>query len=527
MFWLDRIFNEAEKELHDKIAAGKTLVIRDEKTLSGRVHIGSMRALALHAAIAERLEEAGVPHVFKFELNDFDPMDGLPVYLDEKVYREHMGKPLYKIPSPDSTAPNFAEYFGKEFVDAVHEAQFFPEFYRASELYLSGAMNEPIRLALERAPLVRSIYKEIYGATRPDDWYPLSVVCESCGKIGTTKVISFDGAKVNYTCEQRMVEWAEGCLHTGSISPFDGNAKLPWKLDWAAKWLVNGVDVEGGGKDHYSKGGSRDVARRISEEVFEYPEPFGVPNEFFLVGGKKMSSSKGEGSAAGDIVHLVPPRILRLALFQKDINQQINFDPAGDTIPNLFDAYDRLAEKYFNGTVDDDTRLFRYVHTPDERKNLVARFLPRFSQVAFLAQMPHLNFLEEVSRMKGSALTKEDSEEAELRREYAQRWIQTTAGDEYTFTLQETLPEGALSFSDEQKKALRSVLSYIESHEVLEGQEFHTALHEIRKASDLSAKDFFGALYLLFLGKDHGPKAGWFLSVLDRNFVVRRLNEIL
>lgn len=529
MFWLDRVFNEAEESLKEKMASGKTLVIRDEKTLSGRVHVGSMRALALHAAIAERLEEAGVQHVFKFELNDFDPMDGLPVYLDESVYKEHMGKPLFRIPSPDpSRAPNFAEYFGKEFVDAVHEAQFFPEFYRASELYLSGAMNEPIRLALERAPLVRRIYKEIYGMARPDDWYPLSVVCESCGKIGTTKVISFDGVKVNYTCEKRMVEWAEGCLHAGSISPFDGNAKLPWKLDWAAKWKVVGVDIEGGGKDHYSKGGSRDVARRISEEVFEYPEPFGVPNEFFLVGGKKMSSSKGEGSAAGDIVRLVPPRILRLALFQKDINQQINFDPSGDTVPVLFDAYDRLTEKYFSGVSDDDTRLFLYAHPPEERADIRKRFLPRFSQVAFLVQMPHLDFFEEIEKLKGTPLTNDDKDEAELRATYARRWLERTADDEYKFTLAENaVPPSARSLSSEQKEVLGHVLHYIEVNEIIDGQKLHTTLHDIRKRSGLEPKEFFGALYLSFLGKDHGPKAGWFLSVLSRDFVIKRLQDVM
>jgi len=528
MFWLDRIFDEAQTALKEKIRSGKTLVVRDEKTASGRVHVGSMRALVLHAAIAERLAEAGIPHVFKFEINDFDPMDGLPVYLDEKTFRSYMGMPLYKIPSPDpSLAPNFAEYFAQEYIHAIHEAKFFPEFYRASELYLSGKMNEPIRRALERAELVRKIYKEVSGSVKPPDWLPLSVVCEKCGKIGTTKTTAFDGTLVAYTCEKSAVQWAEGCGHSGRVSPFDGAAKLPWKLDWAAKWMVVGVDIEGGGKDHYSKGGSRDVARRISEEVFEYPEPFGVPNEFFLVGGKKMSSSKGEGPAAGDIVTLVPPHIFRLALLQKDINQQINFDPTGDTIPTLFDLYDRLAEKYFNGVSDDDARLFLYAHPPDKRKNPVKRFLPRFSQIAFLAQMPHLDFLEEVSRMKGEALTEDDIAEAELRREYAQRWIQRVAGDEYKFTLQETIPRETLSFTDEQKGALRGVLSYVESHEVLDGQEFHTTLHEIRKKADLPAQAFFGALYLSFLGKDHGPKAGWFLSVLERDFVIQRLNQVI
>ena len=179
MFWLDRVCGQIEEALSEKIKSGKTLVIRDEKTASGRVHVGSMRALALHAAMAERLGEAGIPHVFKYEINDMDPMDGLPVYLDSAVYAKEMGKPLFAIPSPDGKAKNFAEYFGAEYIAAIHEAGFTPELYRASELYFSGKMNGAIRLALEKAATVRKIYKEVSGAEKSDTWLPISVICEN------------------------------------------------------------------------------------------------------------------------------------------------------------------------------------------------------------------------------------------------------------------------------------------------------------------------------------------------------------
>ena len=531
MFWLDRIYEAGEERLKATAAKKGLLVVRDEKTASGRVHVGSMRALALHAALAERLGEAKLPHVFKYEINDMDPMDGLPIYLDAAVYTKEMGKPLYQIPSPEpAIAPNFAEYFANDYIEAIHEAGFQPEFYRASELYLSGRMNGVIREALDNAAAIRKIYEEVSKATRPDDWFPVSVICENCGKIGTTKAEAWDGEKVTYTCYPTAVKWAEGCGHHGNVSPFDGHAKLPWKVEWGAKWKVMQVDVEGGGKDHYSKGGPRDIARRISEEVLGYPEPYGVQNEFFLIVGKKMSSSKGEGSSAKDVVELMPPRIFRLALFGKDINQQINFDPAGDTIPVLWDTYDKLAEKYWQGIRDDDTRLFEYIHFPEERDGLkgAKRFLPRFSQIAFIVQMPHLAVDAEVERMKGNTkLTELDRQELELRARYARIWLDRAASDDYKFTLQDILPDAAKQLSSEQKTAIGKVVAYVQEHATLDGQELHTALHEIRKESGLSAGEFFGALYLAFLGKDHGPKAGWFLSVLDRDFVLTRLGEII
>jgi lysyl-tRNA synthetase class 1 len=529
MFWLDRIYGQIEKAIPEKLASGKTLVVRDEKTASGRVHVGSMRALALHTAIAERLEEAEVPHVFKYEINDMDPMDGLPVYLDASVYKKEMGKPLFAIPSPDGKAKNFAEYFAEDYIAAIREAGFSPEFYRASELYFSGKMDPAIRTALDKVRIVKKIYEEMYGNPRPDDWYPLSVICENCGKMGTTKVYAWDGEQVSYRCAPHAVEWAEGCGHEGKVSPFGGKAKFLWKLDWPAKWFVVGVDIEGAGKDHYSKGGSRDVARRISQEVFEYPEPFGVPNEFFLIGGKKMSSSKGEGSSAKDVVELIPPKIFRLAMFGKDISQQINFDPAGDTIPVLWDTYDKLAAKFWSGIEDDDARLFTYLHPETERPKLKEeeRFLPRFSQVAFLVQMPHLDLQGETEKMKGKPLTALDRAELDERARFAKVWLERAASDDFKFTLQDgPVPEAAKHLSAEQKDALKKVLGYVDQHATLDGAELHTALHEIRKESGLSAGEFFGALYLSFLGKPSGPKAGWFISVLDREFVLARLTEV-
>jgi len=517
MFWLDRIYGQIEESLKNNIKEGKTLVVRDEKTASGRVHVGSMRALALHQAISERLDEAKIPHVFKFEINDMDPMDGFPVYLPEE-FRKYMGMPLYAIPSPDGKAKNFAEYFGDEYIDAIKTAGFTPEFYRGSELYLSGKMNDAIRLALDRADRVRRIYKEVSGAERKDDWYPLSVICENCGKIGTTKVNAWDGTLVTYHCYPTAVEWAEGCGHEGTISPFDGKAKLPWKVEWAAKWLVVGVDIEGGGKDHYSKGGARDVARHISKEVFDYPEPFGVPNEFFLVGGKKMSSSKGEGSSAKDIVELVPPKIFRLALWGKDINQQINFDPEGDTIPVLYDQYDKLADSYWKGIKDDYARLFEYIHP--ERKIPAQSVLPRFSQVAFMVQMPHMDLY--------ASFPDADKQELDERTTYAKKWLAEYAPEKFVFKLQETLPEAARSLNDVQQAAMRELLSFIETASAMpSGEEIHKKLHDIKATQKIAPAELFGAIYVSFLDKTSGPQAGWFLSSLKKDFVVQRLKEVI
>lgn len=497
MFWADRIAAEAKAR-----CGGKPVLIRDEKTPSGRVHVGSMRGVAIHGAIAEALTAAGVPNTFKYEFNDMDPMDGFPEYLPQE-FKQYMGLPLKNIPSPDGVAANFAEYFAAEFKEVIRAAGFTPEFYNVSELYFAGTMDDAIRTALNHAADIRRIYKEVSGSQKPDDWYPLAVICEQCGKVGTTRVFAFDSEMVSYKCEPSMVKWAAGCGHEGRVSPFGGKAKFPFKVEWPAKWSVLGVDIEGAGKDHSTKGGARDVAAHIAKEVFSYEPPIDAPYEFFLVEGKKMASSKGRGSSAKDISDLVPPKIFRLALLGKEINQAINFDPKGDTIPVLYDQYDKLAEQYQSIKDDDYARLFELIH-PNKAIPGPQKY-PRFSQVAFVVQMPHMDIYKEFP----------DADRAELdeRALYAKRWLDAYAPEKFVFKLLETLP--AVEINDAQKEVLRSLADFIESSSP-SAEDIHHKLHESKE---------FKTIYRIFLGKDNGPKAGWFLASLDRDFVIKRLRE--
>ncbi len=520
MFWADRIAREIQESRAGK--ADKPLLIRDEKTLSGRVHIGSMRGVAIHGIIAEVLSEYGIQNEYRYELNDFDPFDSVPGYLDAQAYAEHLGKPLYAVPSPDPAYPNYAEYFGAEFASVHAKGGFTPTYYRAyADLYKAGKMDALIKVALERAPDIRRILKEVSGSVKDDSWLPVSVVCEQCGKMMTTRVYDFDGETVAYACDKNPDE-VKACGHSGRIAPYGGTAKLFWKVDWAAKWVALGVDVEGGGKDHSTKGGSRDVSNHIAREVYGYEPPYNIPYEFFLVGGKKMSSSKGRGTSARDIAELFPPSVFRLALIGKDIKEQINFEPEGESVPRWYDWYDELAEYVRSGGDTDYTRLFTLTQTPENQGDVPLPWMLRFSQVAFIVQMPHLNLEEEAARVKGSALNDEEKEALAERAGYAKFWLSTYAPEQYRYELQQELPAYALS--DTQKHAMVSLLSFMREGEK-NGEDMHAKLHELKDEVSIAPKELFTAIYRLFLNRDSGPKAGWFLSVLPRDFVIERLEE--
>ncbi len=520
MFWADRIAQEIRNTR--KPNNGKAFLIRDEKTLSGRVHVGSMRGVAIHGLISEVLAEQGSPNEYRFELNDFDPFDSIPSYLDAEKYREHLGKPLYTVPSPEPGFDNYAEYFGAEFV-AVHKAAGFTLTYlRSTEIYKSGKMDAFIRTALERASDIRRILKETSGSVKDKSWLPISVICEKCGKMMTTSASDFDGDTVAYVCE-RNPDDCVSCGHTGRVAPWGGAAKLFWKVDWAAKWTALGVEIEGGGKDHSTKGGSRDVANHIAKEIFNITPPFDIPYEFFLVGGKKMSSSKGRGTSAKDMCDLFPPQVFRLALIGKDIREQIDVDPAGESVPRLYDWYDELAEHMRTGAADDYTRLYIFCQLPADQATPPIPWQMRFREVAFITQMSHLSLIDEAINAKGSELTEEEENALYERARYANFWLATYAPAEFKYELQKEMPQ--VELTEVQKRALATLANFLSESQT--GEAIHAHLHELKSEVPISPKELFIALYRIFLNRDSGPKAGWFLAGLPHDFVLARLQEAL
>ena len=152
------------------------------------------------------------------------------------------------------------------------------------------------------------------------------------------------------------------------------------------------------------------------------------------------------------------------------------------------------------------------------------RYLPRFSQIVFFVQMPHMDIEEKVAELKGSALTEADKEELAERVEHAKKWLKDYSPERYVFEIQEELPESASSLSDGQKKFL-GALGKALGEKDWSAEELHGKVHELKTESGLEPKEVFGSLYISILGKDSGPKAGWFLEALDKEFLVKRFEE--
>ncbi|RPH35402.1 MAG: lysine--tRNA ligase, partial [Chloroflexi bacterium] len=398
MFWADEIAARAAE-----LAEGSPQVINDSKTPSGTVHVGSLRGPVISDEIYRALRRAGHEATFRYGVDDLDPMDSQALLTPDAVDR-YMGVPLAHVPAPPgSDAPSYARYFvGELFLGTFESLGLDPEIYWMSEVYAAGDMDRYIRAALDGGETIRTIYREVSHVDKEPGWLPLSVICSNCGRIGTTIATDWDGETVAFECRPDLVTWASGCGTAGRASPFAGAAKLPFNVDWAAKWSLFAITIEGCGKDLATAGGSRDRSDAIARQVFGREPPLNIPHEFINVGGRKMSTSRGRGVPAHEIAQVMPPDELRLLFVRHRPNVAFDFDPdQTDVIPRQVDEFDRLAAatagRSVRGELPADAERIFAASLVDPAADVAveaAAFRPAFAHLALLAQLPDVDLPE-------------------------------------------------------------------------------------------------------------------------------------
>ncbi|MCL5438514.1 MAG: lysine--tRNA ligase [Patescibacteria group bacterium] len=505
MFWADKLLENVK---------GKQ-IINDSWTPSGMVHAGSIKGPVLHDVIYRVAKEKNPKTEFIFGIDDMDPVDGLPKEL-LKTHEKYFGYPLFLVPGPNNKG-TFADYFMDKMLDVFKKLNIAGKIYRVEKLYKEGKFNEWIKKALDNADKIRKIYKEVSGSQKPEDWFPFQVICPNCQKLGTTKVIGWDGEKVEFICEENMVNWAKGCGERGEMSPFNGNGKLVWRVEWAAKWALFNITIEAAGKDHASKGGSYDVSGKICEEVFGKKMPMKIPYEHLLSGGKKMSSSKGIGLSSDDLFQVMPPELIRFSIIKTPPNQAVEFTVYNtDLIPKIYDSYQKASDEYFssrgrsasggNNTNEELVKAFELsqIEKPIHPPRI------RFSVLAQWVQMPNME-----DEIKKEGLGKWAR--------YAKVWVEKYAPESEKFLVQQKIPDAVKNLSQKQKEFLRKISSELDKK--WDAEDFQKNIYGWSKEIELPSKDAFSSIYISLLGKDHGPKAAWLILSLAKDFVKKRFAE--
>ncbi|MGA1819415.1 MAG: lysine--tRNA ligase [Thermoplasmatota archaeon] len=495
-------------------------------TPSGHIHVGNMREILTGELVHHASREIGVDSTLYYLADDFDPLRKVYPFLPGE-YSEHIGKPLSEIPSPGGDGKTYAQHFLEPFLESVEELGIEPVVLPSSESYREGRYAEAIAILLDKREEAREILNRVSGRDLPSDWFPYNPKCPSCGRISSTQAYEWSAPYVLFRCR---------CGHEGRADTRTDDGKLPWRLDWPARWYWLGVTCEPFGKDHAASGGSYDTSSEIIRRIFGREPPIPVVYEWIQLKGKgAMSSSSGVVVSGVDMLRMTPPEVLRFLIARNQPSRHIDMDP-GLGILNLVDEFDRYEENFYKDESADDpddmkrTYMLSMVRGAGDRKdmehlvNVPYRHLVTLTQLASdIDQMVDMiKRSEGIEEMSGASL-----ERLVHRKACVDFWLERFAPEGVRFQLYDEPPLEEIEKLDSEMKAALEAMYQDFQAIPWDGENIHNAIYEGSRSRGIEPGTTFKAFYRILLGRDRGPRLGFFLSTMDQEEVLRKLKVVL
>src|SRR5207245_170809 len=105
---------------------------------------------------------------------------------------------------------------------------------------------------------------------------------------------------------------------------------------------------------------------------------------------------------------------------------------------------------------------------------------------------------------------------------FIDEWLERWAPEEVKFALRDSIEAG--EFTEQERQFFTKLGGKVaDAPADADGAWFHNAIYELKDETGLQPKELFSALYRLLIGKTSGPRAGYFLSILPRDWLVARL----
>ncbi len=515
MHWADVLADELLKE-------DKKHILATGITPSGPIHIGNMREILTTDAVYRCLLSKGGDAELIYIADDFDHLRKVYPYLP-KTYEKYVGMPISEIPCPCGDHISYADHYLISFLNALKEIGVNPKIYRANEMYKSGEYNDAIQIALENSDKIKDIIQKISKRELPKEWIPFNVKCDKCGRITNTKPTLYEYPIIEYKCD---------CGYSGEVDIKKGGVgKLPWRVDWPARWKMLSVTFEPFGKDLGTVGGARDTGKAIVEEIYEYPAPKYSVYEFIMLKGMgAMHSSKGTALSAEELLNMTPPEVLRFLIVNNQPDKHLVFD-SGLGLLNLVDEYDKLERVYF-----EKEEAIKGMKDLKKTYDLSQPYnIPK--TIPFQIPYRHLVTLVQIGKdwkevkkilfrteQIPKGLSKDDENHLKQRAEHARFWLDNFAPDMVKFDVKKKIPK--VNLAVEQISFLTSLLKNLSSIN-WEAENVHNAIYESSQKDKIPIKTAFKTIYQIILGQEKGPRAGYFLSNLDKKFVLERVEEAI
>jgi len=503
--WLDRVAREiVEREK----TLGRSLDrIRVESGLgaSGIPHIGSIGDAARAFGVKLALEEVGFHSELIAYSDDMDALRKVPAGMPDWLQND-IGKPVSEIRDPFDCHHSYGEHMSSLLRDGLDKLGVKYTFQSGYKAYKAGMLVSQIKLILENAELIGQKIEELTGQKKYLESIPYFPQCENCRRLNVARPYRFDASemKVYYRCTGDEIgrKWVEGCGHEGSADIRKGEGKLPWKVEFAARWSAFDIRYEALGKELID---SVRINDWIADNVLSFPHPYHVVYELFQdKSGKKISKSVGNLVSPQKWVTLASPQSLMLVYFKRIVGAR---NISEEDVPLYMDEYDQLEDLYF-GKVKEanplkDARLkglYYYsnlTHPPTKPPQHVSyRLLVEIAKVA-----PRDDPVEYIQkRLLTYQEIKEVDEDVLKLINYALNWAKEFS-----------LEEAKVELTPEEKRAILALAEKLAPSQC-DPDAVQTMIFDTAKSLGLKPATFFRALYLVILGMERGPRLGPYVA---------------
>lgn len=277
--------------------------------------------------------------------------------------------------------------------------------------------------------------------------------------------------------------------------------------------------------------------------MFGIKPPVGLPYEWvgLAIDGKDvgdMGSSDFLGFTPREWLEVAEPEVLRYLYLSRDPMKRVVLSL--QRIPQYTDQFDQ-AERIYYGLEEPKMepeileRMKRsYYYSLLEPPPPEPPFQLPYSHAVILVQiLPGCeDILEEaLERLRRTGYLRRELGDHELRRiekrlKLAREWLAKYAPARYRIRPLEEFDERiAVHVGKRALPLLRELLAKLESVEWTE-ESIKRSMVSIEKEGE-PEKEFFRALYLAFFGRPSGPRIAPYLAMLDRNWVLKRLERLI
>jgi lysyl-tRNA synthetase class 1 len=501
-YWI----NIAIAEITKRFPKGE-IIVSSGISPSASYHIGHFREILTVDILVWGLKKTGREAKHLHIVDNFDPLRKRYDFLPEE-FEQYVGQPVCLIPDPVGAChKTYADHFYSEFKLNIKVMGINPTIIKSYEdLYKTGKMAERFEEVLLNIKEVHRIFKEVSNRNLESEWTPIQVLDD-------------DGRYFNAV----LSDWNKPEQTIAGKSYTDGHAKLNWRLDWPARWKTLGVMVEPHGRELASSGSAYHTGREFARTVFNIKPPLPVAQyePIYLAGDtRKMSSSLGNLVTPAQAFAIMPPAVLRYFILKSRPERPVYFDPGLGYI-RFINEFKNLEQAVVGGQKSEFAQA--YEASLGESNGPILSAIPFDHLVmAYQAALGKTDLvLDSLARSGHGMVIKKQKSLVIKELDYVKNWLQTYAPPEVKFEVQQILPK--VNLTEVQKQFLNKVATYLESSDQISGDDMHTAIHEIKNQLGIVPKEAFSAIYQVILSQDSGPKAGWFLAVLDREWLVKRL----